>query len=1214
MTNSDYKDLAPNDAIENGDEYLYSLNWALQDPKIKNIALTGPYGSGKSSIIDTFLKQNDSKSLYAQINDRFHGRNVPSSKNSLKISMATFSSGLKDSNSLSTSKVKLDIDEIETGILKQLFYKVKYSRIPQSRYRKLHTIDSCRIFFLELIFLLFLFLFCFVFKYDFLFGVYQNIVNAGNRIYLSPALSLVLFLIVFVIALWTISLIYRFVLSKFTIKQFKISDNTSIESSELSKESVFNKNLDEIVYFFEETNFRYVFFEDLDRLDNPERFVHLRELNTLLNNDDAINKPIIFIYAVKDDIFVGNDRTKFFDFIIPVVPIINSTNSSEILLQKINPNSGFPQFQGILQETVFDVAPFISDMRTLQNICNEFIVYKNTLANELSLSEDKMFAIMAFKNLYPKDFSDLQNESGVVKEAFSDKQKFIYAQSEVLQHKIEHAEELLKKVHSDVLQNSNEVKFSMLISLAGSNQIVTRIYSYSSSFDVDYSRIMTDSFDLLALKKVKQCRIECRQIFSHSYYTDRSEKEIDDLSSLVSNYVDRWQAFHEAEAQGYEKLKSDIETCKLQQKNLSKQSLKNLINYYSATDVLSSQVCDNKLLVFLLRRGYIDEEYTNYINYFKGTSITKDDMNFILSVKTQTALPFDYTLNKTEMVINRLQPYEFEQKEILNYALLERLFDLPQESEKFGILFSQFHNGSDFCWNFIDSFIDITKHLDVFVQSLASSWKGIWLYIFNKSELSYKRKIRYLSLLITYIPSSELQSLNQNNSMAAFIESHPDILQMLLAVPAEDVISCIESLNIKFSNVHIDQVPTSIISYIFDNDCYIINRVMTRLAILHYDCSLSDYFISQKPYTAILSLKNTPVNEYVQTDLVSFVENVLADSTASDDVSAIIVMLESSVGNADLCEKIITYESFRLPEFCCESKIDSQTSEILNLWNLIVCQRKIISSFHNVTVYWSHFGLTSELLSFIISEKESLCSQSDLSADNKLIQDIISSDIDDNSFSYFIHRFSIESPDFPFWDLSESKLSIMIDCNYFPFTIDGYLKLKAKSKALSLEYILKNQHEFIKVIDSIEIDQPLFEELICSSKANHAIKSVLLKHFSKEFLTTSIALSLVNSDFRFTNETFNIVWPLLNSESKKMFFLQHLDILNADDFERIFTELSFLYPDFSNRDSRHIVKLTKSPNDRQLASRLKETGYISNIEETEKDDYLRLRIRSIKRR
>lgn len=54
MTNSDYKDLAPNDAIENGDEYLYSLNWALQDPKIKNIALTGPMDQEKVALLIPF--------------------------------------------------------------------------------------------------------------------------------------------------------------------------------------------------------------------------------------------------------------------------------------------------------------------------------------------------------------------------------------------------------------------------------------------------------------------------------------------------------------------------------------------------------------------------------------------------------------------------------------------------------------------------------------------------------------------------------------------------------------------------------------------------------------------------------------------------------------------------------------------------------------------------------------------------------------------------------------------------------------------------------------------------------------------------------------------------------------------------------------------------------------------------------------------------------
>lgn len=88
------------------------------------------------------------------------------------------------------------------------------------------------------------------------------------------------------------------------------------------------------MYFFEVTKYRIVFFEDLDRLNDISIFVHLRELNNLLNNDDSIKeKPIVFIYAVKDNIFTKEDRTKFFDFIIPVIPVINSTNSGEYYLK-----------------------------------------------------------------------------------------------------------------------------------------------------------------------------------------------------------------------------------------------------------------------------------------------------------------------------------------------------------------------------------------------------------------------------------------------------------------------------------------------------------------------------------------------------------------------------------------------------------------------------------------------------------------------------------------------------------------------------------------------------------------------------------------------------------------------------------------------------------------------------------------------------------------
>ena len=106
-------------------------------------------------------------------------------------------------------------------------------------------------------------------------------------------------------------------------------------------------------------------------------------------------------------------------------------------------------------------------------------------------------------------------------------------------------------------------------------------------------------------------------------------------------------------------------------------------------EVLSEKVRANSLLVFLLRRGYLDEKYACYINYFKGTSITKDDMNFILSVKNQIPLAFDYQLTKVSRVIERLQEYEFEQKTIYNFDLMEQLLE-GQFPEKLMLMESDF--------------------------------------------------------------------------------------------------------------------------------------------------------------------------------------------------------------------------------------------------------------------------------------------------------------------------------------------------------------------------------------------------------------------------------------------------------------------------------------------------------------------------------------------
>ncbi|HFU4420671.1 TPA: hypothetical protein ACGO9Q_002350, partial [Streptococcus suis] len=107
--------------------------------------------------------------------------------------------------------------------------------------------------------------------------------------------------------------------------------------------------------------------------------------------------------------FTSQDRTKFFDFIIPIIPVITSSNSGE-KLGEILTNLG--EAHSVSKTMLKQVAIYIDDMRLAYNICNEFVLYKNNLFsqkendnNKLNLSSDKIFAIIVYKNIFPKDFS-----------------------------------------------------------------------------------------------------------------------------------------------------------------------------------------------------------------------------------------------------------------------------------------------------------------------------------------------------------------------------------------------------------------------------------------------------------------------------------------------------------------------------------------------------------------------------------------------------------------------------------------------------------------------------------------------------------------------------------------------------------------------------------------------------------------------------------------
>ncbi len=79
---------------------------------------------------------------------------------------------------------------------------------------------------------------------------------------------------------------------------------------------------------------------------------------------------------------------------------------------------------------------YIDDMCLLKNVYNEFIIYYYRL-NTTDLDPNKMLAMITYKNLFPRDFSELQLNQGFVFTLFNKKEELIADEIEEIENKID---------------------------------------------------------------------------------------------------------------------------------------------------------------------------------------------------------------------------------------------------------------------------------------------------------------------------------------------------------------------------------------------------------------------------------------------------------------------------------------------------------------------------------------------------------------------------------------------------------------------------------------------------------------------------------------------------------------------------------------------------------------------------------------------------------
>ena len=198
----EYSVLTPVDTIDANSEYIKSLEWAINNDSVKNIAIAGPYGSGKSSIIKSYLKKHSGRM-----------------KKSITISLAAFESDFNE------NRKTISTEALEKDILKQLFYRVDHNRIPQSRYNRLHKINRCEVYLL-VVFLIILFakLFPGITK-----SIMGNVQISGDAMRLPLIFPIVVFPIMVAVAIYPLYKLFIKLFSNVQIKEIKIPVDASFK-------------------------------------------------------------------------------------------------------------------------------------------------------------------------------------------------------------------------------------------------------------------------------------------------------------------------------------------------------------------------------------------------------------------------------------------------------------------------------------------------------------------------------------------------------------------------------------------------------------------------------------------------------------------------------------------------------------------------------------------------------------------------------------------------------------------------------------------------------------------------------------------------------------------------------------------------------------------------------------------------------------------------
>lgn len=865
--------------------YVDWLNRALRKSDVRNIALSGPYGVGKSSILQGFRK-NHPEAIFISLSTL----GFRESKNHRS---AAGSSG--------KGAVSEETNRIQKEIVKQLLYREAPNKLPASRFKRIHRMTR------------------------------RSRIGASGLIGLAAALVMVTLGVMAKIpatplAGWSswLDFLVRFAgvwltaasaalaaspLLEGRVHLDKITAGPTTISLSRDNDTYFDEYLDEIMYFFEVRRKKkgapektIVVFEDIDRFDNAEIFEELRELNTLLNNAGQLNRrsrhpggarkdgelgegvdpsPIVFIYAMKDSIFDASspvngeedggqlspspdkaaleaeraNRTKFFDLIIPVVPFVTHQSARDLMRQELCGVS-----PGVSDELINRVARYVPELRVIRSVCNEYRVYARRLLRKgsLYLKPDHLFAMMLYKAVHLRDYEDIRLGRSNLDTVYRTSLEVVERRIAELNQEYDDAE---KRHTGSTEAEKRGTNFEELVKWAAGRQF--KQYEELFSFEVEVKGNNFDNnqtkgceFWSVVLGMAGSDRMEVsatsnsgRRISFGLSKTDlvpfTGERAI--TKSVESVSEDELNAKkkrigadrkHYRRARMKDLMKDAAAEVPSVSKNDAKENKENGVQRGNGKCSFSNYVeraLGSPLAAMLVRDGYIDENFILYTSVYHETSLSSNAMTFKVRHIERGEMNATYELSDDEVknLLTDVESKELSRPGAYNIHILDYLLrsgDAVDRERLDSVVEGLLRNGDDER-ELLQDFFSTDARGDFFgrgqkaslVQVLAPRHAAVFTVLIGLQGVDDGEQRDYVDIALQYASGDIDYDLS---ALKGFIEDSFDQMKVFAGGAEEENRETVAEL-VKRSEAKLDdlsKVEEGLRELLIAGDCYAVNR------------------------------------------------------------------------------------------------------------------------------------------------------------------------------------------------------------------------------------------------------------------------------------------------------------------------------------------------------------------------------------------------------